>query len=161
MLLLVTDESQRLARWLRLMGHDAALMAARPLAALYQRAYREGRVVVTRNRWVRPGGLCRVVTLQSERLEDQLRQLLGELPLTIDARRLFTRCDRCNVPADPIEKSQAQSRVPPYVFQTQEAFHACPSCGRIYWAATHYQRAQGFFASLQSREPPPTCLGSP
>jgi len=135
---LVTEESGRLVRWLRLMGYDTVCLATRPLAELYRRAFNEGRVVLTRNHRVKHGSLIRVVYVESGVLEEQLRQLVRELRLS--AEEMFSRCDRCNVPVEPIEKAQAKDRVPPYVFQTQESFHTCPSCRRIYWAATHYQR---------------------
>ena len=82
-----------------------------------------------------------MIQLESGELEAQLRQLLQELPLAIEAEQVFSRCDRCNVEVEAIEKMQVKHRVPPYVFQTQETFHRCPSCGRMYWAATHWQRA--------------------
>ena len=64
----VTDESQRLARWLRLLGYDTVLIGAQPLGELYRRAYEEGRTIVTRNRRVRPSGLFRVVPLHDQGL---------------------------------------------------------------------------------------------
>ncbi len=138
---LVTEECARLARWLRLCGYDAVLAATYPLSELYQRAYHERRVVVTRNRRVTASCLFRVVHLDSTGLDAQMQQLMHQLHLTIRAQQLFTRCDRCNIAVEPVDKTQVQSLVPPYVFQTQQTFHACPSCHRIYWAATHWQRA--------------------
>jgi len=84
MKLLVTEESGRLARWLRLLGHDAATGAATPLAALYQRAVNESRVVVTRNGRVQGGRLVRVIRLERQDLEAQLGQVIRELGLAID-----------------------------------------------------------------------------
>ena len=149
---LVTGESARLARWLRLAGYDAAEMPAQPLVQFYRRAFNESRVVVTRNRRVRPSRLFRVVQLESQALGAQLAQVLREAGVTIDQDRAFSRCDRCNMAVEPIEKSVVRKRVPPYVFRTQERFHRCPSCRRIYWAATHWQRAQRFFDNLGSRQ---------
>jgi uncharacterized protein with PIN domain len=137
---LVTDEGVRLARWLRLMGYDAASMAARPLSALYRSAYRDGRIIVTRNRRVRPGRLLRVIQLESQEFEEQLRQVMRACALALGETRMFSRCDACNVPLEPAEKAQVKDRVPPYVFQTQQAFRRCPACQRIYWAATHSDR---------------------
>lgn len=145
MRLLVTEESGRLARWLRLMGHDASTGAAAPLAALYQRAVNEARVVVTRNGRVQGGRLVRVIHLASQHLADQLRQVSQELSLALEPSRTFSRCDICNVELERIEKADVKGRVPPYVFQTQEAFHVCPSCQRVYWAATHCDRIQQVF----------------
>ena len=131
------------------MGYDAVLMPARPLSALYRRAVNERRVVVTRNARVRPGALIRVVMLGSHELAEQLGQVARELRLPLDESRAFSRCDRCNVEVEPVEKSAVKDQVPPYVFQTQERFHRCPSCRHIYWAATHWQRAQRFFAQVR------------
>jgi uncharacterized protein with PIN domain len=36
-----------------------------------------------------------------------------------------------------IGKNNVRDRVPPYVYATQELFHDCPSCGRLYWKGTH------------------------
>ena len=146
---LVTDESKRLARWLRLAGADVELMPAHPLSALYQRAHNEGRVVLTRNGRIKTGGLVRVVQIRSHRLEEQLRQIIQDAGLVVDEAALFTRCDRCNVELAEIEKSAVSDRVPPYVYQTQQAFYTCPACARIYWAATHYDRAMKFFERVQ------------
>ena len=131
------------------MGHDAALMPAQPLPALVLRAVNERRTVVTRNCRIRPGSLFRVVQLQSHALEPQLRQLVRELGLPVDEACAFTRCDVCNVPIEPVDKRLVEGRVPPYVWQTQSAFQRCPACGRMYWAATHWDRARALFARLR------------
>ena len=141
---LVTEECGRLARWLRLMGYDAALGTAQSLSALYRQAYNEGRVVVTRNRRIGASCLFRVVQLGSDELDGQLLQLLRDLQLPREDAGWFTRCDVCNVTLQPIEKPHVKSRVAPYVYDTQQAFYVCPACQRVYWAATHWQRARRF-----------------
>ena len=146
---LVTEECGRLARWLRLMGHDTAIGRTQSLSALYRQAYNESRVVVTRNRRVSASCLFRVIQLTSTERDDQLRQITTALGLPVEAERLFSRCDVCNVPVETIERTQVKHKVPLYVYQTQETFHACPSCHRIYWAATHWQRACKVFDQLR------------
>ena len=152
--LLVTEDCGRLARWLRLCGHDTILMTAQPLSALYRRAYNESRIVVTRNHRVKASTLFRVVHLERQDLTQQLRQLMQQVGLTIDQASVFSRCDVCNVEVEPIDKAQVKDRVPPYVFQTQQRFHRCPTCHRIYWAATHWQRACRLFDRLRLPPPP-------
>ena len=145
---LVTEECGRLARWLRLCGYDTSLAPARPLETLYRMAYNESRIIVTRNRRVRPSSVFRVVQLSSQDLEAQLSQLMQEIHAPIASAKAFSRCDQCNVPVERIEKSLVKERVPPYVFQTQQQFHTCPSCYRIYWPATHWQRARSFLEQI-------------
>ncbi len=137
---LVTDESVRLARWLRLLGYDTATGSAQPLTECYRRAVEERRIVVTRNRRVHAGALVQVVQVASQALPEQLRQVIRELRVRPDEAHAFSRCDVCNVELIEVSKGQVRDQVPPYVFQTQQAFHACPSCRRVYWAATHCDR---------------------
>ena len=122
------------------MGYDTAERSTRSLSELYRQAYNEQRAVVTRNRRVRPSRLFRIIQLDSQHLSSQLQQLVRELGIRSDAAHAFSRCDRCNVEVEPIEASQVKDRVPPYVWRTQQRFRRCPSCQRIYWAATHYER---------------------
>lgn len=140
MKLLVTEECARLARWLRLCGYDTVVLPAQPPTLLYRRAYEDERIVVTRNHRVKASCLFRVVHLDHDDLTRQLQQLVSALRLTVDQETVLTRCDRCNVALESIEKSQAKTLVPPYVFQTQDKFTRCPSCQRIYWMATHCDR---------------------
>ena len=134
---LVTEDAGRLARWLRLLGYDTALAKNLSLSELYRKAYNEGRIVLTRNRRIGASSLFRVIQLQSQDFSEQLQQIRCELRLPEQPVGLFSRCDRCNVPVEQIEKPQVEDRVPPYVYQTQERFSRCPSCGRVYWKATH------------------------
>lgn len=145
---LVTDESGRLARWLRLAGYDTAQRPAQPFSALYRQAYHDGRIVVTRNGRIGASCLFRVVRLTSHELNAQLQQLMRELGLMIRSGCALTRCDQCNVRVEPVEKSAVAGRVPPYVFQTQPVFHECPRCRRIYWMATHVERIARRFERL-------------
>jgi len=145
---LVTEDCGRLARWLRLLGFDAVWIRDAPVTECYRRAYNERRVIVTRNRRLRASDLFHVVHLTSATLEEQLRQLVNDLKLALDDERLFTRCDRCNVPVKPIEKTAVKDRIPPYVFEHQAQFYTCPSCQRIYWAATHWDRVKQLLARV-------------
>ena len=146
---LVTEESARLARWLRLFGYDAALMPAEPLPPLICRAFNEQRVVITRNRRVGTSCLLRIIQLGSNGLDAQLRQLMREVPLPADEERPFSRCDRCNVTLEPAAKAEVLGAIPPYVAKTKERFHRCPSCRRVYWAATHCDRIRERLARAQ------------
>ena len=39
-----------------------------------------------------------------------------------------------------IESEKVKELVPPYVFKTQTQYVQCPSCHRVYWRGTHWQR---------------------
>ena len=137
----------RLARWLRILGHDVAYgphLHARGLVAC---ARREGRTILTRDtRLVRDPNLPPYVFVASHRFRDQLREVATAVPLVRGAT--FTRCVACNVALTSAAKQTVRDRVPPYVFETQDHFWTCASCHRIFWPATHLARMREELTAL-------------
>jgi uncharacterized protein with PIN domain len=145
----------RLARWLRVLGYDAAYDSKLADPELVARALAEGRVLLTRDvdlthRRVIANGTLRTVLLKADRIEDQLRQVIEEVGLAApdaDGSGL-TRCLECNVELEPRQKAQVAERLPPYVRATQERFSQCPRCERVYWPGTHWHRMRARIAAL-------------
>jgi uncharacterized protein with PIN domain len=141
----------RLARWLRAYGYDAAYAAHVDDSQLIGRALAEGRVLLTRDsglmqRRVVARGSLPAVLLRSDRVDDQLRQVVGELELAGD--RALSRCLECNVELEPRPKAEVSERLPPHVRATQVRFSECPRCGRVYWPGTHWQRMRERMGAL-------------
>lgn len=124
----------RLARLLRFAGYDVVVISD-PLAA-YRAALRENRTLLTRNRR-RFGHRKGVFVLGSERLEDQLAEVLHTFPQPIQPG---LRCMECNALLQRVAREEVRGKVPIYVYLTQETFHRCPRCGRITWPGTHVSR---------------------
>jgi uncharacterized protein with PIN domain len=68
------------------------------------------------------------------------------VPLTGGA--FLGRCLECNRPLAAVPHEAARERVPPYVWATQQRFHGCPGCGRLYWGATHRANMLSELAAL-------------
>lgn len=139
----------RLARWLRAAGHDTVLAdACAPDAALLARAVEEDRWLLTLDRGIlehRAASGCTLLLPQGPVLE-QARWLGERLGLDWLARP-FSRCLVDNTPLAPAEKTQL-AQVPAPVRAATAEFHACPECGRIYWAGSHHRRMQAALADL-------------
>ncbi len=131
----------RLAKWLRVMGYDTLFPREGGDNGLVRIALREDRVLVTRDagfsrrRAVRQGQM-RVVQIVDDDLRGQLRQLVRELKLDLQAG--FSRCVLCNELLIFAAKAEVADRVPPYVYQNQQSFMECPRCCRVYWRGTHW-----------------------
>jgi uncharacterized protein with PIN domain len=137
----------RLARWLRILGHDVAYGPHLHGAGLVACARREGRLILTRDtQLVRDPHLPPHVFVTSDRFRDQLGELASVVPLARGAA--FTRCVECNADLAPVAREDVRGRVPPYVFETQKRFWTCPSCRRLYWPATHQTRMRRELAAL-------------
>jgi len=133
----------RLAKALRMLGYDASYRRDASDEEIRLTALREGRVVLTRDREIAATGLpIRVVLVEGDRVAGQLRHVAVVLGLDPGAVVPFSRCLLCNAPVVQVERDAVRNAVPPYVFATQRRFARCPSCGRVYWAATHVERAR-------------------
>ena len=126
----------RLARWLRVLGHDVAYgphLGGRTLVAC---ARREGRLLLTRDtRLRRDRQLPPHLFVASDHFREQLREVARAVPIGNAA--LLRRCLECNRELEDLPRERARDRVPPFVWATNERFLACPRCGRLYWPATH------------------------
>jgi len=132
----------RLAKALRMLGYDTHYDSDVSDSDLKLLAVREGRIVLTRDREIAETGLpLRVLLVESDHPDEQLRQVVGALSLDVRSS-LFTRCLVCNTLVEDAPRDEVEGRVPPYVLSTQERFARCPGCGRIYWAATHVAAAR-------------------
>ena len=143
----------RLARWLRVLGFDAAYRKELPGDRLLTLAAREDRIVVTRDGRLRdPRGRARVICITSGRFRDQLRELDRVLPLGgVDERP--QRCVECNEAVVPMAIADLPASVPEYVRATQTDFRRCPRCRRVFWPATHRTRMAAEIAALELTPP--------
>jgi uncharacterized protein len=130
----------RLARWLRVLGADAAYDATSPDTALVRRAREESRVLLTRDRTLvahlRP---ARVVLVTSDDPLAQLRQVVAEARLA-PPRELFTRCLVCNEPLRDVDPLDAAELVPERARGLPGPVRRCLRCERVYWPGSHARR---------------------
>jgi uncharacterized protein with PIN domain len=144
----------RLARWLRLLGHDAAWCQGDGLEAALGRAREEGRCLLTRSRELGKRGLVLPPSggrvLVSDHLIDQLVEIAGVWPIFATADP-FSRCADCNEALLPAAVEWARERVPEFVARTQTSYRTCPRCNRIFWNATHSAAIVRTFAEAARR----------
>jgi uncharacterized protein len=135
----------RLARWLRLIGADVICDPSIDGPSMLRLARERGRVMLTRDKRLKLAP--DVMYLESNNVREQLRQVLARFPF--DTRRYaFTRCSRCNHPLTPVTRELVARRVPPFVYARADRFAECEGCGRIYWNATHTERARQAIEAL-------------
>jgi uncharacterized protein with PIN domain len=130
----------RLARWLRMMGHDVLYSNRYRDDELARIADTEDRILLTRDRGLLARyRVNRAVLVTSVRLSGQLRELRDGIGLTCGAEA-FSRCTRCNAPVEEISREEARGEVPPYVQRNAPAFFRCHGCGKVYWPGSHVRR---------------------
>jgi len=132
----------KLARWLILLGFDAAYGdSAKSDLELLEQAHREGRVFLTRDTKIPEVTGLKKIVIRDQGFESQLRHVQKELQLKLDRARLFTRCTYCNEALVSLPREEALPLVPPLVKELDTPFFRCPKCARVYWNGTHTERA--------------------
>lgn len=139
-----------LARYLRLLGFDAAYDNDADDAELIARAEAEARTLLTRDRGLlrrRLVGDARLVrgTDPREQLTDLVRRfrLAGWI-------RPYTRCTICNGLLAPARKAEVATALPPGTLRHQDHFAACTSCGKVYWKGAHHARISGLIDAARA-----------
>ena len=129
----------RLARWLRVIGQDVIYGRHLTGWGLIRAARAEKRLILTRDRGLKKKQPPPLLFIESDDYREQLRQVITACGLRPD-ERVFSRCLECNTVLETEDKQAVKSLVPAYVFASQEKFARCPTCRRIYWAATHQEK---------------------
>lgn len=139
----------RLARWMRVVGYDVTYIPDISDKELIETAIAEGRLILTRDTLLTKRKFVRDnhFFIVGDDYRDQLRMVMKRF--SIDASiRPFSRCLLCNRDLTPLSREEARGAVPLYVSETQKVFASCPSCGRIYWGATHVEEMKKVLRSI-------------
>lgn len=126
-----------LARWLRFMGYDAAYPDPITDRELIEVARRDGRILLTRDKEL-AARLPEAVRIQSDVLDEQIREVAAVLPLRLVDP--LSRCSLCNVFLVAVSRDDISDAVPEGVRARHEEFWRCPSCRRVYWQGTHWDK---------------------
>ncbi|MDD3807684.1 MAG: Mut7-C RNAse domain-containing protein [Candidatus Marinimicrobia bacterium] len=138
-----------LARWLRLMGYDTLYFNRSKIDELLRVAYREKRVILTRNRRFVRSYPDISVLIESEDVLSQMKEIKQKLSLTLNPEKFFTRCSLCNYILEKKEKDNVINLVPEYVYTYKNKFSQCPGCRRIYWDGDHCIEIRKVLKSLK------------
>jgi uncharacterized protein with PIN domain len=137
-----------LAKWLRFLGNDVAYPGPLEDAGLKAAVEREGLILLTRDREL-SARVAGSLYVTSDVLDEQLVQVLRAFDLRADLA--LTRCSVCNTPLEAVPKSLVRGKVPDKVFERQEEFWRCPTCGRFYWQGSHWSNIANRTRELQAR----------
>lgn len=135
---LLTANLQKLAKWLRFLGYDAAVRVEADFDSLVAQAARQRRILLTRSeQQSRDPRRFRRQRILSVQHTEQLRELASLLEFS--ESKLLTRCGECNRLLRPAAREQVIGRVPEHVAATAIEFRVCTHCKRVYWQGNHWR----------------------
>jgi uncharacterized protein with PIN domain len=132
----------KLARWLRLLGFDTLFFKGENDRTMVEIAQTEKRIILTRDTRLmqrRPiaGRQVKALLLTTDNAYEQEQKTLTEFDLKSEVKP-FSLCLECNQTLVSVDRENVQTRVPPYVSQSQLEYVECPKCRRVYWKGTHW-----------------------
>ncbi len=139
---ILTKELGRLSKWLRILGFDADYFSEENAGSLIIQALKDERIILTRNQRLRRRAGVKIALIRSEKVKEQIKEVLKEFKIRPEAEQMFSRCILCNEELLEIAKEKVKDEVPEYVFKTQGNFISCLKCRRIYWQGTHWGNVQ-------------------
>ncbi|MFB3881470.1 MAG: Mut7-C RNAse domain-containing protein [Armatimonadota bacterium] len=127
----------RLAKWLRALGFDVHYDPSLDDHAVIARARERGAIALTGDTEFPKPADVRVIFIESDRLKEQLAQLVRDVPLDLKEAKPFTRCIVCNRELVPATRDEVWRDIPPFIYLTNETYARCPECRRVYWEGSH------------------------
>ncbi len=141
-----------LARWLRFLGNDVAYPGPIDDGELKAATEREQRVLLTRDREL-SGRVAGSLYVASDDLDEQVLQVLRRFDLHGDL--VMSRCSICNTSLSQVPKGDVRGKVPDGVFERQEEFWQCETCGRFYWRGSHWTNMEARLRGIRERAATP------
>jgi uncharacterized protein len=138
-----------LARRLRLLGLDTAWEQHAGDADLVDRAERELRVLLTRDRGLlHRGALTEGALVRGDDTEVQVADVLARFAPPLAP---WTRCVRCNALLRDAALSEVADLLPAGTRGAYDTFRRCRGCGRVFWRGAHAQRLDALVGSAREQ----------
>lgn len=129
----------KLARYLRMLGFDAAYEQDQDDAAIIDLSLQQQRVILTRDLGIlKQNRVTHGYWLRHDEPGRQLREVLLALDLFRQLQP-FTRCMDCNGRIRLVDRKAVRGQISPNTFQQFQAFWQCRDCRKIYWRGSHYE----------------------
>lgn len=134
----------KLASHLRMLGFDTLYRTDFQDGQLLEISNSEKRILLSRDRQlIASEQLSRGYRVHGTEPRLQLIEVVHRFDLFGSANP-FTRCLRCNTPLLKVQKDDIVGQLPPKTKENFEEFETCPTCQRIYWKGSHYNRMREF-----------------
>jgi uncharacterized protein with PIN domain len=144
----------KLARWLRLLGHDVEYYNSLADSELEHIAEESRRILLTRDLELYQHASSRgiqVFYLEGQSEPARLAELAKRfgISLTIDLNN--SRCPKCNARIKEVPKETVRGKVKPNTLEHYDAFWVCRRCGQVYWQGAHWKKIRSVLEAAKEK----------
>ena len=129
-----------LAKYMRLLGFDVTYKNGYRENEIIILSINERRTVLTKDRnLLKRNDVTHGYWIRNKEVIDQLKEVAIRFHLN-NLIQPFSRCMKCNTLLKKTEKKNIMERLEENTRNFFDEFFTCPSCNRIYWKGSHYQK---------------------
>ena len=144
----------KLARWLRMLGHDVLYSVQFDDSELLELAKKEERVLLTKDFELYKRAIGRGLDAyyvegktEAERLAEVAKRY--GLQLTMDMDK--SHCPICNTKLQATPKEQLEEELEESTFKFYDKFWRCPNCSQVYWQGAHWKQITQTLTEAQTK----------
>ena len=133
----------KLARWLRMLGHDVVYSNNKGDDELLTIAKSENRVLLTRDFALYQQAVGKQIDafyVEGRTEPERLAELAERFQLNLEIDMQTSRCPKCNSQLRLIRKQDADGRVERNTFEHYSEFWECIGCSQVYWQGAHWTK---------------------
>ena len=133
----------KLARWLRMLGHDVIYSTELSDSGLLELAKKENRVLLTKDLELYQRAIARGIDalyLEGKTEAERLAEVAKRYNLTLEIDMEKSHCPLCNTKLEATPKEQLSGELEKNTFTYYDKFWKCPNCGQVYWQGAHWKQ---------------------
>lgn len=140
----------KLARLMRMLGFNTVYKNNFSKEELYTNSLNENRVLLSKSAYFSRFTDINFYQIKSADPLQQLKDIIHHFNLR-DSFNAFIRCLYCNEIVEKKEKEEVEKELLPNTKKDFSEFWKCPSCQKIYWKGSHYERMMKMIHELENR----------
>ena len=151
---LVDSMLGKLARWLRMLGHDVTYNVELNDNELLEMAKKEKRVLLTKDLELYQRAIAKNIDalyVEGKSESERLAEVAKRYGLELDIDMEKSHCPVCNTKLKGTPKDQLSNEIEKNTFIYYDKFWKCPHCGQVYWQGAHWKQITGTLKDAQAK----------
>jgi len=144
----------KLARWLRMLGHNVDYHRSTDDKKLIELANSESRVLLTRDLELYQQAVSqgvKAVFVEGTDEAEKLADLANRFGFDLEVDLSVSRCPKCNSMVMAVSKDAVVKEIPELTAAHYDNFWKCVGCGQVYWRGAHWKRITETLEEANSR----------
>jgi uncharacterized protein with PIN domain len=144
----------KLARWLRMLGHDVHYYRDSEDKRLLEMAKTDKRVLLTRDLELYQRAKTQAVEAVFVEAADEagkLADLASRFGFKLEIDLSISRCPKCNEMIRAVSKEDVVHQIPELTSTYYDEFWKCLGCGQVYWRGAHWKKIEKTLEEANSK----------